>query len=140
MKKKEIPLKRAIDFHGHLGPYLVLGLLMGKYALNKLKARQHFGLRVKVWGVKDKPRSCLIDGLQLSTGCTYGKGNIAKYNGAVIKANFLNQDTKESVDLLLRDEVIKKLKAASSHSSSEKLARELYRAQPQDLFLMPINR
>ncbi|TAN59293.1 hypothetical protein EPN16_07695 [bacterium] len=139
MKKKEIPLIWAIDFHGHLGPYLVLGLLMGKYALNKLKARQHFGLRVKVWGVKDRPRSCLIDGLQLSTGCTYGKGNIVKYNGAVIKANFLNQDTKESIVLLLKDEVIKKLKAASSHSLSEKLARELYRAQPQDLFLMPIN-
>lgn len=139
MKKKGVSLKQAIDFHGHLGPYLVLGLLMGKYALSKLKARQHFGLMVKVWGAGDKPRSCLIDGLQLSTGCTYGKGNIAKYNGALIRVNFFNQDTKESVDLLLRDEVIKKLKSADSHSSSEKLARKLYREKPQDIFLEPAN-
>jgi formylmethanofuran dehydrogenase subunit E len=128
-------LKQAIDFHGHLGPYLVLGLLMGKYALSELRARQHFGLRVKVWGAKDKPRSCLIDGLQLSTGCTYGKGNIVKYNGAVVKVNFYNRDTKEGIDLLLSDEVIKKLEKAIDRPSSEMLAREIYKTKPERLFI-----
>ncbi len=135
MDKKKIPLKQAIDFHGHLGPYLVLGLLMGKYALSRLRARAHFGLRVKVWGAKDKPRSCLIDGLQLSTGCTYGKGNIVKYNGAVIRTSFFNQDTREGIDLLLSNEVIKKLKKALDHPSSEKLAREIYKTKPECLFV-----
>ena len=46
----KISLKQAIDFHGHLGPYLVLGLLMGEYGLKKIKAKPHFGVKVKVWG------------------------------------------------------------------------------------------
>lgn len=134
MKRREISLKRAVDFHGHLGPYLVLGLTMGSYALKKLKARAHFGLEVKVWGAKFKPRSCLIDGLQLSTGCTYGKGNIQKYDGEVIRVNFLNRDTKNSLHLLLKDEIIKKLKPSATHKSSERLARKLYRLKPERIF------
>lgn len=132
--RRKISLKQAVNFHGHLGPYLVLGLTMGSYALKKLKARAHFGLEVKVWGAKFKPRSCLVDGLQLSTGCTYGKGNITKYNGKIVKVNFFNQDSQESIDLLLRDEVIKKLELAIDHSSSERLAREFYRTKIEELF------
>lgn len=131
---KKFSLKQAIDFHGHLGPYLVLGLVMGEYALKKLKGRAHFGLEVKVWGAKEKPKSCLVDGLQLSTGCTYGKGNIVKYNGKAIRVNFLNRDTRKRADLLLREEVIKKLASAVDHSSSERLARELYRSKPGNIF------
>lgn len=134
MMDKKISLKQAVDFHGHLGPYLVLGVLMGGYALKKLKAGVHFGLEVKAWGVKFKPRSCLVDGLQLSTGCTYGKGNIQKYDGKVIRVNFLNRDTKKSLHLLLKDEIIKKLKPSATHKSSERLARKLYRLKPERIF------
>lgn len=135
MRKKRISLKQAIDFHGHLGPYLVLGLLMGSYALKKLKARAHFGLEVKVWGVKFKPRSCLVDGLQFSTGCTYGKGNIRKYNGRFIKADFLNCDTGKSIGLALRDKIIEKLSLVCGHKASEKLARELFNMRAEDIFI-----
>ena len=129
-----ISLKQAIDFHGHLGPYLVLGLLMGEYALKKLKARPHFGLEVKVWGAKNKPQSCLIDGLQISTGCTYGKGNIVKYNGKVIRVSFLNCDSERSLSLILSGELVKKLKSAATHVLSEKLARQLYRMRGDSIF------
>ena len=81
-------LSEAIDFHGHLGPYLVLGLLMGKYALKNLKAEKYFGLTIKVKGAYTKPESCLIDGLQLSTGATFGKGNIKKLQGRYIQVFF----------------------------------------------------
>jgi hypothetical protein len=33
-------LKKAEEFHGHLGPYLALGLLMGELALKKLKSQK----------------------------------------------------------------------------------------------------
>lgn len=133
---KKITLKEAVDFHGHLGPYLVLGLLMGDYALKKLKARAHFGLEVKVWGVNNKPKSCLVDGLQLSTGCTYGKGNIRKYNGRFIKAGFLNCDTNKSIGLALRDKIIEKLSLVCGRRASEKFARELFRMQAEDVFII----
>jgi formylmethanofuran dehydrogenase subunit E len=70
MKKSGITLKEAIRFHGHLGPYLVLGVLAGEAALKKLKAKKYFGIEMKVWGANKKPKSCLVDGLQLSTGAT----------------------------------------------------------------------
>jgi len=131
---KTVSLKQAVDFHGHLGPYLVLGLLMGEYALKKIKANPHFGLEIKVWGAKDKPKSCLIDGLQLSTGCTYGKGNIAKYDGKVIKVSFLNRGGKKRIDLLLQDRTIERLKSAADHKSCEKLAGEFYKTKSEYLF------
>jgi formylmethanofuran dehydrogenase subunit E len=134
--RKRISLKQAIDFHGHLGPYLVLGLLMGVYALKIIQAKPHFGLEVKVWGAKNKPKSCLIDGLQLSTGCTYGKGNITKYNGKAIEVNFLNCDTQKGITVVLQAKVLKKLQKANAHKSCEKLAREFFKTKPRDIFIV----
>ena len=44
-----ISLKEAEKFHGHLGPWLVLGLLIGDAALKKLKAEKYFGLERGPW-------------------------------------------------------------------------------------------
>jgi hypothetical protein len=63
-------------FHGHLGPYLVLGYRMGRLALSELDSPGHFGLSVTVHSALEPPRSCLIDGIQLGSGCTLGKRNI----------------------------------------------------------------
>ena len=130
----KIPLKTAVNFHGHLGPYLVLGLLMGEYALEKIKARPHFGLEVKVWGAKNKPKSCLIDGLQLSTGCTYGKGNITKYDGKAIKVSFLNCDTQKRIALSLKEAALKRLESAKDHACAEKIAEEFHKTPAEKLF------
>ena len=63
-------------FHGHLGPYLVLGYRMGRQALAELDSPGHFGVSVVVHSALEPPRSCLIDGIQLGSGCTLGKRNI----------------------------------------------------------------
>jgi len=67
---------RLKAFHGHLGPYVVLGWRMGRIALRSLDSEGHFGLRAEVHTVLEPPASCLIDGVQLSSGCTLGKRNI----------------------------------------------------------------
>lgn len=129
-----ISLKEAIKFHGHLGPYLVLGILAGETALNKLKCKKYFGLDVKVWGAKEKPKSCLIDGLQLSSGATYGKGNIQKLNGPAIKIEFSLREKKARLNLKLTENLIEKLRQAKTHQESELLAKELYRSNFKELF------
>lgn len=134
MSNRKIQLKTAVGFHGHLGPYLVLGLLMGEYALKIIQAQPYFGLEVKIWGAKNKPKSCLIDGLQLSTGCTYGKGNITKYDGKIIKADFLNCDTRKKITISLKETALKKLESAKDHSCAEKIAREFYKTPTEELF------
>ena len=127
-------LKVGIKFHGHLGPYLVLGLLAGEYALKKLRCKKYFGLDVKVWGANKKPKSCLIDGLQLSTGATYGKGNIRKLNGSLIKMEFLNRINNKKFEINLKNGLINRLKELKTHKDSEILARILYKTSCSELF------
>jgi formylmethanofuran dehydrogenase subunit E len=132
--KERIRLKEAVKFHGHLGPYLVLGLLAGETALRRLQAKKYFGLEVKVWGAGHKPKSCLIDGLQLSTGATYGKGNIKKFPAAKIKISCRGAGNNRKVFLTLRQDLINRLNALKKHSDSEKLARTIFKTDPVKLF------
>lgn len=133
MNKKRIGLVEAVRFHGHLGPYLVLGVLAGEFALSKLCAKKYFGIDIKVWGANKKPKSCLIDGLQLSTGATYGKGNIQKLNGRLIKIMISDTKANRSVILRLSDNLVARLEALKSHRDSELFARELFREKKYSL-------
>ena len=127
-------LEEAIRFHGHLGPYLVLGILAGEAALKKLGCKKYFGLEVCVWGANKKPRSCLIDGLQLATGATYGKGNIKKFNGAAIRLRFCNSINNKRMTLKFKDDLIQKLNQIKTHRDSELLAKKLYKIGYSKLF------
>lgn len=131
---KRISLKEAERFHGHLGPYLVLGILAGELAAKKLKFKKHFGLEVKVWGANEKPKSCLIDGLQLATGATYGKGNIEKFGGPGIKIEFSNRADNKKITLTFNDSLVSQLGAAKTHKDSEILAKRLYNSDYGKLF------
>jgi formylmethanofuran dehydrogenase subunit E len=68
-------LQRAVEFHGHLGPFLMIGLRMGFLAMSALgSSPDEMSVLVKVKSTP--PESCAIDGLQVSTGCTLGRGTI----------------------------------------------------------------
>lgn len=134
-----ISLKEATEFHGHLGPYLVLGLRAGEVGLKKLKCKKYFDLDVKVYGADKKPESCLIDGLQLSTGATYGKGNIQKLNGPTIKIEFQNLINNKKIILKLKNSLIQRLKETKTHRNSQLLARQLYKTDNSKLFNLTPN-
>ncbi len=74
---RETLLGRIEGFHGHLGPYVILGFRAGKLALARLGAKGHFDLEAKVWSGTKPPLSCFADGIQLGSGCTTGKGNLS---------------------------------------------------------------
>jgi len=133
--RKRVTLNEATKFHGHLGPYLILGILAGESALKKLKCKKYFGLDVKVCGADKKPKSCFIDGLQLSTGATYGKGNIAKIQSNKIRAVFCNTQNNKKLTISLKDGIIDKLNNLKRHRDSELFAKELYRKSPADIFI-----
>ncbi|MFA5090421.1 MAG: formylmethanofuran dehydrogenase subunit E family protein [Candidatus Omnitrophota bacterium] len=128
-------VKEAVGFHGHLGPYLILGVKAGELALRKLKAKKYFGMQIKVWGAAEKPKSCLIDGLQLSTGATYGKGNICKVSpGGRIRVMVKAEGSCKKIEITLKKDLAKVLEALKSHKDSEDYARKLYRQDPEGLF------
>lgn len=95
-------------FHGHLGPMVVAGLRMGQYALKRLQATPHFGIEAEVWYPNDSVSSSLLDGIQLATGCTLGKGNIRYHFDDEIRALFRNRNTNAVVLLALRPEAIRR--------------------------------
>ena len=127
-------LKRAVDFHGHLGPYLVLGLKMGDLAVERLKCQRHFGVKAVVYGALNRPKSCLIDGIQLSSGCTYGKGNIEKKPGSQIRAVFYNLRNRKKIIIRLKKDLVDRLESLDGHKDSEALAGELFRSSPAESF------
>jgi formylmethanofuran dehydrogenase subunit E len=69
-------LTRGVQFHGHLGPFLVLGIRMGVIARFMLKCQNHDDLTVIMFVNPRPPISCMVDGVQVSSGCTLGKGTI----------------------------------------------------------------
>lgn len=127
-------LKSAVDFHGHLGPYLVLGLLIGNLGIKALKAKKHFGIKAIVKGAIHKPKSCLVDGIQISAGCTYGKGNIQKIAGNRISVLFQNVKNNKKIRMDLKGRLINQLDNLRNHSDSEAFARKLLKAAPAELF------
>ncbi len=68
-------LASAGRFHGHIGPFLALGLKIG-LMVNEMMGRSPFETKAIVRVSPNPPRSCLVDGIQFSTGCTMGKANI----------------------------------------------------------------
>ena len=134
VNNQRISLREAVRLHGHAGPYLVLGILMGEYALGNLEAKKYFGLEIKVKGADKTPRSCIIDGLQLSTGATYGKGNIKKLKGSGIKIEFYNLLNRKKIILKLKKGLIDKLNGIKNDWDSEALAKKIYNTGYKKLF------
>lgn len=72
----EMILKRGEEFHGHLGPFLALGVRMGLLAKERLGSDGFSGLSAVIETDTHPPMSCIADGIQVSTGCTLGRGKV----------------------------------------------------------------
>lgn len=98
-RKKNRLLLLAGKFHGHIGPFLAIGLKMGMFA-NEVLGRNPFSTSVEVRVEPKPPRSCAVDGIQFVTGCTMGKGNISLIPDLQdVAATFKSRDSVLSVRL-----------------------------------------
>ena len=128
-------LKRAIEFHGHSGPFMIIGVRMGIAALRLLDARGWFDLRCHVLLRWRPPDSCIIDGIQYSTGCTMGKHNIEVEEKEGVAADFYK--TEEHIRIILRKEIIEKIRltlAEDREKTITALMAELIAASDRDIF------
>jgi len=73
-------LELGQTFHGHKCPAMPLGLRAGAAALNALEVNRtgDSALLALVDLGEDHCATCYGDGIQMITGCTFGKGNIKK--------------------------------------------------------------
>jgi formylmethanofuran dehydrogenase subunit E len=100
-------LKSTIEYarklHGHVGPYMVIGLKMGnaaKKALNTSDAESTH-LKAEISVPLRPPASCLLDGIQVSTTCTVGNQRLQFKNAKTIQATFTSQKDAKTVKITL---------------------------------------
>ncbi|MBI0582550.1 MAG: formylmethanofuran dehydrogenase subunit E family protein [Methanomassiliicoccales archaeon] len=128
----ELPddLRRLADFHGHLGAYVLLGYRMG------LVARKYFPGKfyATLFTGTEPPISCLIDGVQFSSRCTLGKGNLAVKEGGRPNARFY--DGIRSLEMSPLDAIQRRIDAVNSYEAGEKLSLELHQLSDLELLLV----
>ncbi len=85
--RQDVSLEDLAAFHGHLGPFIVIGYRIGIYARDHF-CDNPFELTAKVYCSGTPPQSCLADGIQLGSGCTLGKQNIGIVTSEEIAVEF----------------------------------------------------
>jgi len=124
-------LEEGVKFHGHLGPFLILGLKAGLFANNTL-GKDCFKTYVTVETDPFPPFSCVADGIQVATGCTMGKRNIELKEGEGLSVTFTKE--KERLEMHLKEEVLKDLMNLNTKEESEQKAISLINRSIHELF------
>ena len=122
-------LQSAARFHGHLGPFLALGVRAGLRAIEVFGYRP-FEMKAEIATHMRTPYTCFVDGVQFVTGCTMGKGNIKLVHGAGIKAVFTVGSKR--LELTVKEEALEKAKNAGERS--EEVALKIMRGSLEELF------
>jgi len=125
-------LKNIEQFHGHIGPYAVIGFRMGKIANEKL-GKNPFSKKAQVWTDAKPPMSCIIDGIQMSSGCTIGKGNLTILSGKLPKVRFSNNEGKQ-VEILLRESIKNDIDTTVNEENIIAYSEELFQKPDTELF------
>ena len=125
-------IKQIEKFHGHLGPYLIVGYKMGIIA-NKKLGSDPFTKRAIVWTGTEPPLSCIIDGLQMSSGCTLGKGNITIRQEGLPRVIFLNNNGNK-VEITLKPVIKREIDYILENENIQDFSKKLYQRNNQEIF------
>lgn len=113
MDKKEI-LNKALEFHGHRCWASVAGVRVGLAALEKLGVKRSGG--TQLFGIveigEDHGGMCFGDGVQYSTGCTFGKGNIRKNPVGKLGFTLIEKDSNRAVRVVFTSKLQKQIAAS----------------------------
>lgn len=104
-------LEKAAKFHGHLGPFLAIGVRMGLIGLNRASVTKGYSLAVTASLPLRVPFSCIIDGLQVTTKCTTGNQKLSLKDSAKIQAEFKRKDNGQKIVVSLCQSMFEKLKS-----------------------------
>ncbi len=135
-------VKTAVDFHGHLGPFLAIGVRMGLIGLRELQAKRgDLKLRAVTTLEREVPFSCTIDGIQVTTQCTVGNGRLQITNVKnKVAANFQFKGKRVTITLKPAkfEELKKALPKIANSDKNIQLANEIAALSESELFSMII--
>jgi formylmethanofuran dehydrogenase subunit E len=134
----ESAISNAGRLHGHVGPFLVIGVRMGRIAeqMFGLDADKNGELRVDVYAPLSTPFSCVIDGIQATTRCTIGNQKLEVISSRrEIVARFERKDSSRVLRIRLNTKIAEEIIDRMSRGSSvEELAFEIARLPESRLF------
>ncbi len=104
-------LDKAVEFHGHLGPFLTIGVRIGLIGLEKISTDRSESFTVMASLPHRVPFSCIIDGIQVSTNCTVGNQRLSLNDSPHIQVVFKRKDKGQKVIVALNQATFEKLKS-----------------------------
>lgn len=99
-------VEESAKFHGHICPGLLIGVRMGVAAMNFLGVDR--ASDEELYAVVEND-SCAIDGLQVVTGVTFGKGNLSFRDYGKMAATFYLRSRKTAIRLVFKPESFEKV-------------------------------
>jgi len=125
----ETAISDAMRLYGHLGPFLVIGVRMGRIAKRILNPEAKEGMKMQVT-IKIPfftPFSCAIDGIQAATSCTIGNQKLRiEDSQEEIVGRFQLQNPPRTLEIAVNQKIIKELaKKMSEGTTSEELAMQI---------------
>lgn len=124
-------LQEASRFHTHLGPYLVVGLRMGRVVTCELGS-EPFSYRILAHTGRVPPYSCSVDGVQLSTPCTTGNGCIEVTDDRLMALDAVKGD--DVLRVALKSEVFDSIENDCSEEDQEEFALRIWEMSDDELF------
>lgn len=105
----------GLVLHGHKCPAMPMGLRAGLAALEALGVNRATDgqLTALVEIDRDHCATCYADGVQIATGCTFGKGNIQKLGYGKFALTLIDNKTGHSVRVVTRPETIRRSQESS---------------------------
>ena len=108
-------LMDALKFHGHKCWASVAGVRVGLAALRELGVKRSGG--TQLYGIveigEDHGGMCFGDGVQYSTGCTFGKGNIRKEPLGKVAFTLIEKDSNRAIRIAFKPTLQKQIQATA---------------------------
>jgi formylmethanofuran dehydrogenase subunit E len=132
-------LEKAKDLHGHLGPFLVLGLRAGLRGLKELQTRkENRCISASVLLRYLVPYSCALDGIQMATGCTIGNKRLRFENSSNLVIKLRNK-SERAVTISILPEVVSWLEEEIvDEASTEAVAHKVASMPEEELFTIEL--
>jgi formylmethanofuran dehydrogenase subunit E len=105
-------LATGLELHGHKCPAMPMGLRSGAIAMNRLGVERS-GAKTLLAVVElgdDHCAHCFGDGVQMVTGCTFGKGNIKKLGYGKFGLTLVDKATGRAVRVVPKGEAQMQMK------------------------------
>jgi len=100
--------KGLYDFHGHRCPMSTMGARIGIAAMAALEVTKADQFQVEGYF---HARNCALDGIQFTTGCTLGNGNLDFEDGGRVAFTLKRRDGRGGVSVSVSESALARLSA-----------------------------